>query len=824
MESFFALRPPQLIRPPQLMCRVIVPENVNIGQQFAFHYLGHRFSAICPVGSGPGNPIIVSIPDLAAAAGFPNPPASAVPRSLAWVAAKKRKTHSIPRPPETQEEGIRATVNGIILQLEQQQAAADKRRHIEELAQRRAIREVRDVTAVVDRLVKVLEQEHRKEQRTQREVSGCVQRLIARVERQNAQMHALDVYRGVEPELVVVMRHLIRGVESDCEQEMRARREQARIDREVSAVVRRLVSRVEHTSTEFERQCAQPGFERQHIEKLGAYVASLGGVPGLVSWPGWTIRLDVRQTGGTAGDTDLYYFNPSGKKFRSRLEVARFLNLQTPQRGTGKSNCIITPLPPASMPPPMPAPMPAPMPTQIPLLLSTTLAPSIPYLPYVPPVAPPNHIEMPRPSMHAPWPVDRTPGNTDSSLIPWHPHLAALPGPPPACLAETPHLARIKPPGHLVPSTTVDSALSEPLSQSRSSTGTGTQTPATQTDLVPAATSSSGYDVRASHTAPAPRLIPPPELTHEPDPSSRIASSDASLGASTLRSTPVAREGTKRRSASLAAATAWRAVHENDLAARREAIEARKQSAIEPSAQQAQNGSRMQNLESDSELAVDLVVGDRAQECDGSDSDEVEVTCDAYEVGEQDGCDGYDVTVLDDNDDEAGLAATIWVRLELRCALSLKRLTHPAKGERCQHPPRCNYDDLRNYVGRLGRNGTCPIVGCDAPLQRTRGVIQDDALKSTLDALAPDVWAIWLRGNEVCAQDPNTSALSKPHASPYSPPSRRAQHVEVISVGERTKRHRRSESDCRPGRRRQRTSQRNGETGSSESPVVLQID
>ena len=42
---------------------------------------------------------------------------------------------------------------------------------------------------------------------------------------------------------------------------------------------------------------------------------------------GWSIRVDVRQTGGSAGETDLYFFDERGKKFRSRLEVARFFEL-----------------------------------------------------------------------------------------------------------------------------------------------------------------------------------------------------------------------------------------------------------------------------------------------------------------------------------------------------------------------------------------------------------------------------------------------------------------------------------------------------------------
>jgi len=39
---------------------------------------------------------------------------------------------------------------------------------------------------------------------------------------------------------------------------------------------------------------------------------------------GWTIKEVVRQSGATAGRVDKYYYSPSGKKFRSLLEIERY--------------------------------------------------------------------------------------------------------------------------------------------------------------------------------------------------------------------------------------------------------------------------------------------------------------------------------------------------------------------------------------------------------------------------------------------------------------------------------------------------------------------
>ncbi|KAL4854865.1 Methyl-CpG-binding domain protein 2 [Chlorella vulgaris] len=42
---------------------------------------------------------------------------------------------------------------------------------------------------------------------------------------------------------------------------------------------------------------------------------------------GWRVEVKIRTTGTSLGTTDAYYFSPSDKRFRSRIEIARFLGL-----------------------------------------------------------------------------------------------------------------------------------------------------------------------------------------------------------------------------------------------------------------------------------------------------------------------------------------------------------------------------------------------------------------------------------------------------------------------------------------------------------------
>ena len=121
-----------------------------------------------------------------------------------------------------------------------------------------------------------------------------------------------------------------------------AERQEAQRAREVGVVVRRLVREVEAGGDAVEREVARtldrvvgrvlrlcdpryagidsPEYAHTQLEALERYLVGLGAAAGLVG--GWSIRVDVRQTGGSAGETDLYFFDERGKKFRSRLEVA----------------------------------------------------------------------------------------------------------------------------------------------------------------------------------------------------------------------------------------------------------------------------------------------------------------------------------------------------------------------------------------------------------------------------------------------------------------------------------------------------------------------
>ena len=75
---------------------------------------------------------------------------------------------------------------------------------------------------------------------------------------------------------------------------------------------------------------------------------------------------------------------------------------------------------------------------------------------------------------------------------------------------------------------------------------------------------------------------------------------------------------------------------------------------------------------------------------------------------------------------EGVVCASGWEKFEARCVISFMRLTDPAKGSACKHRACCNYDVLRDYVGRVARGPKeCPLATCGARLQRTRDVVRD---------------------------------------------------------------------------------------------------
>ena len=97
--------------------------------------------------------------------------------------------------------------------------------------------------------------------------------------------------------------------------------------------------------------------------------------------------------------------------------------------------------------------------------------------------------------------------------------------------------------------------------------------------------------------------------------------------------------------------------------------------------------------------------------------------------------------------EEVILASSVTCTLRpTRCAISRGTLTDPAKGERCAHLPQCNFDTLRQEVGRTKK---CPIAGCTAPLPRLHDVKRDEALAAQLAQLPQSTARVWVRGAEV---------------------------------------------------------------------------
>lgn len=95
----------------------------------------------------------------------------------------------------------------------------------------------------------------------------------------------------------------------------------------------------------------------------------------------------------------------------------------------------------------------------------------------------------------------------------------------------------------------------------------------------------------------------------------------------------------------------------------------------------------------------------------------------------------------EEDDDVVEVGCSEWVKVPLRCAVSLQRLADPARGTGCHHPPRCNYTELRDVAMR---SKACPVMGCNAKMQRTHDVVRDDALREQLRKLPKRVEAVWI--------------------------------------------------------------------------------
>ena len=256
--------------------------------------------------------------------------------------------------------------------------------------------------------------------------------------------------------------------------------------------------------------------------------------------------------------------------------------------------------------------------------------------------------------------------------------------------------------------------------------------------------------------APGPGPAPAPAVPSE---EGAAPAANAAPAAGTIDSPP-ARPRSQRRSAGLAS-YAWRAVHESERAARREACDAsarivpraappravptaqrsngtaRPPTMPEADVPEAQResagaagaagtagvaratgtaeglGARPNDGDSDGdseggselEVWVDVEGGQAAAVAAGGDGDDDECEACGWAEEEEEEEEGIgldadfddDAVALavdsDDEDDGAGVGVdSMWLQLELRCSLTLQRLTDPARGDACLHPPKCNYE------------------------------------------------------------------------------------------------------------------------------------
>ena len=86
----------------------------------------------------------------------------------------------------------------------------------------------------------------------------------------------------------------------------------------------------------------------ERIRLLAAYLESRGGTRDMVD--GWRARTEIRRGGNSAGQPDKYFFDPSGKRFRSHPEVARHFQLEAARRAFLESLDAGAPAPSGTMP------------------------------------------------------------------------------------------------------------------------------------------------------------------------------------------------------------------------------------------------------------------------------------------------------------------------------------------------------------------------------------------------------------------------------------------------------------------------------------------
>jgi hypothetical protein len=129
--------------------------------------------------------------------------------------------------------------------------------------------------------------------------------------------------------------------------------------------------------------------------------------------------------------------------------------------------------------------------------------------------------------------------------------------------------------------------------------------------------------------------------------------------------------------------------------------------------------------------------------------------------------------IEEEDDDVVEVGCSGWLKVPLKCVLSLGRLTDPAKSLACRHPPRCNFAELRDYAMRTK---ACPVAGCDARVQRTHDVVRDDGLREQLGRLSSaTIDEIWLSSADGGVREeeppPPTPAAFMARVDPADAPS-----------------------------------------------------
>ena len=174
----------------------------------------------------------------------------------------------------------------------QQEMQLRQQRLLEERAKRQSENEVR---SVLNRVLRDVERAmERDEKQVAREVSALTSILVRQVEAHVDQGHDLGSTIGHG----LLMPTWARPAANPWDESRKvAHRQRDATDADISA---------------------------SSIASLRDYLVSLGGSPDLVA--GWWATRETRREGNSAGTTDIYFFSPHvKKKFRSRMEIARYL-------------------------------------------------------------------------------------------------------------------------------------------------------------------------------------------------------------------------------------------------------------------------------------------------------------------------------------------------------------------------------------------------------------------------------------------------------------------------------------------------------------------